>query len=128
MKFTERPFIYKASPEIIKRAAVLRKNLTPAERALLGKLGMSQLYGLCFKSQHPIGKFIVDFYCPKLSLVIEIDGDIHAEVDIAERDEERENELKNYGLKILRFSNEEVLNNIDIVLDSIRLVLTTPPK
>jgi very-short-patch-repair endonuclease len=126
MKFTERPFIHNASPEIIKRAADLRCNTTPAEKALWQRINKSQLYGLRFKSQHPIGKFIVDFYCPKLFLVIEIDGEVHNKPEVAERDEGREHELKNYGLKVLRFSNEEVLSNLENVVEKIREVLTTP--
>jgi very-short-patch-repair endonuclease len=128
MKFTQRPFIYEASPEIIKRAAILRANTTPAEDALWKKINRSQLYDLRFKRQHPIGKFIVDFYCSKLSLVIEVDGDVHDLPDVAERDEGREIELKKYGLRVLRFTNEEVLNNIDSVVESIKQFITTPTK
>lgn len=128
MKFTERPFIYKASPEIIKRAAELRKNTTPAEQALWEKLRKGQLYGLHFRRQHPIGKFIVDFYCPKLFLIIELDGEIHDKPIVDERDKGREHELKQMGLKVLRFKNEEVLNSIDDVLQKIEALVTTPPK
>lgn len=128
MKFTERPFIYKASPEIIKRAAELRKNTTPAEQALWEKLRKGQLYGLHFRRQHPIGKFIVDFYCPKLFLIIELDGEIHDKPIVDERDKGREHVLKQMGLKVLRFKNEEVLNSIDDVLQKIEALVTTPPK
>jgi|SRR5581483_5634657 len=128
MKFTERPFVFKASPEIIRRAAALRKNVTPAEHTLWERINKNQLYGLRFKRQHPIGKFIVDFYCAKALLVIELDGEVHNKTDVAERDEGREYELKQMGLTVLRFKNDEVLNNIDKVLDSIKAVLTTTPK
>ena len=128
MKFTERPFIHEASPEIIKRAAILRANTTPAENVLWEKINKSQLFGVRFKRQHPIGKFIVDFYCSKLYLVIEIDGDVHDLPDVVERDEGREVELKKYGLKILRFTNEEVLNKTDRVVEAIKQFITTPTK
>jgi len=73
-----------------------------------------------FRRQHPIGKFIVDFYCHEKLLVIELDGEIHNREDIAERDEGREYELRKKGLKILRFKNEQVTNDINYVLAEIQ--------
>ena len=120
MKFIERPFVYGASPEIIKRAADLRKRLTKAESVLWNKIGKNQINGYRFKKQHPISKFIVDFYCHKALLVIEIDGDIHNKEEVLERDEGREYELQKLGLTILRFTNEEVIKNIDKVIENIK--------
>jgi very-short-patch-repair endonuclease len=120
MKFTDRSFVYGASPEIIKRAADLRKNLTESEIALWEKIGRNQVNGLRFKQQHPISKFIVDFYCHKALLVIEVDGAVHNNADVAEHDEGRQHELEKLGLTVLRFTNDEVLNDIDNVIEKIK--------
>jgi very-short-patch-repair endonuclease len=114
---------YKAKPEIFKRARALRKNPTKAEELLWQRLNKSQLEGFRFKPQHPIGKFIVDFYYHKAMLIVEIDGDVHLDEEVAERDEGREYELRKFGLKVLRFKNEEVLSNIDKVVDEISTAL-----
>ena len=115
----KRDSFYKAKPEIFKRAKELRKNLTEAEKSLWTKLKGNQINGLRFKRQHPIGKFIVDFYCHKASLVIELDGSIHNELEVAERDKGREYELERLGLKVVRFTNKEVLENIEKVVENI---------
>jgi len=120
MKFVERPFVYGASSEIIKRAAELRKNLTEAEKHLWCKIGKHQVNGLRFRKQHPISKFIVDFYCHTALLIIEVDGDVHLNEEVTERDEGREHELRKLGLNVLRFTNYDVLNNIDGVVEKIR--------
>ena len=70
------------------------------------------MLGLRFKPQHPIDIFIADFYCHPLKLVIEIDGGIHKSVDQREYDIGREAELEYWGIKVIRFTNEEVENNI----------------
>jgi very-short-patch-repair endonuclease len=72
-----------------------------------------------FRRQHPISKFIVDFYCYEALLAVEIDGGVHQRFEVAERDEGREYELKKLGLSILRFTNDEVLGDIDKVVKSI---------
>jgi len=102
MKSIERPFYYGASVEILSRAMQLRKRLTGVEKVLWKKLEKNNFENLRFRRQHPIGKFIVDFYCHELLLVIELDGSIHNKPEIAERDEGRELELKKLGLTILR--------------------------
>ena len=74
--------------------------------------------------QRPIDNFIVDFYCPKLKLIIEVDGDSHYRGDAPEYDRQRTNILEGYGLKVVRFTNEEVLNNlagvVSLIEDMIR--------
>jgi very-short-patch-repair endonuclease len=115
-----RTMFYNASPEIFRRAEELRNNMTETEQVLWEKIQKSQL-GVRFKAQHPIERFIADFYCHKAKLVIEIDGKIH---DFQkEYDSGREAELEKYGLKIIRFTNDEVLNNIDWVIEKIKLNL-----
>lgn len=123
MKKIERPIYFDASIEIIRRAAVLRKNTTEAEQLLWSKIHKNQINGLRFRRQHPIGKFIVDFYCHELLLVIELDGAIHNNLEVSERDEGREIELKKKGLKIIRFTNEEVKSDINTVISMIRKVV-----
>jgi very-short-patch-repair endonuclease len=120
MKRIEQPFYYDASIEIIRRAAALRKNQTDAEKVLWIAISKGQLNGLHFRRQHPINKFIVDFYCHEILLIIELDGDIHNKPEVAERDEGREHELRRLGLHVIRFSNYEVLNNLQQVLAKIK--------
>ena len=116
----EYSMFYNASPEIFQRAEELRKNMTEAEKILWERLRKNQL-GVRFKAQHPIERFIADFYCHKAKLVIEIDGQIHdfqIEYDVG-----REAELEKYGLKIIRFSNDEVIHNMNLVIEKIKLNL-----
>jgi very-short-patch-repair endonuclease len=120
MKYIEAPFFYNASEEIFKRAKDLRNEMTEAEILLWKRLKAHQLAGLHFRRQHPIKKYIVYFYCHKEMLVIELDGKIHLKEEIAERDEGREYELRKLGLKIIRFTNEEVISDIGSVLNTIR--------
>ena len=96
----------------------LRRNQTPAERALWQHLRRKQLGGLRFRRQHPIGRFVVDFYCPARRLVIEVDGESHAYQ--AEYDVSRTAWLEMQGYHILRFTNADVRENINAVLAAIR--------
>ena len=112
-----RSMFYNASPGIFQKAEELRNNMTAAEEMLWQYLRKSQL-GVRFKAQHPIDKFIADFYCHKAKLVVEIDGAIHN--NQKEYDIDRSDELNNLGLNVIRFTNEEVLNNIDSVIDEIK--------
>ncbi len=73
-----------------------------------------------FNRQHIVGDYIVDFICLEKGLVIEVDGGYHSEYEQMQRDECRTEHLEDMGLKVIRFSNEEVLNNIEGVLDNIR--------
>jgi very-short-patch-repair endonuclease len=116
MEPIERPYFYGASPEIFERAKALRCNMTEAEKALWEKLRRRQIKGLKFHRQHPISKFIVDFYCHERSLVIEIDGEVHNNTEAVERDKGREYELQKLGLKVIRFNNQEVIGNIELVV------------
>ncbi len=101
------------------RSRDLRNNMTDAERALWSRLRRKQLLGLQFYRQKPIHQYIVDFYCPKARLVIEVDGGQHWQPDHAEQDRERDSVLEQLDLKVLRFSNLEVLKQLDLVLTQI---------
>ena len=107
-------------PEIEQAARKLRKNLTPAEARLWSAIRNKQLEGLRFRCQHPVGNFILDFYCPYCKLVVEVDGDIHN--CSGDRDNARTAKLAEYGYTVLRFRNEQVMNDLPKVLAQIRRV------
>jgi very-short-patch-repair endonuclease len=104
--------------ELVARAKELRKNMTIAEK----KLWYSYLKTFKFKvlRQRPIDHFIVDFYCPTLKLVIEIDGDSHFTDEGKDYDQERTQRLEGYGLKVLRFTNHQVLQDFKNVCEAIQ--------
>jgi very-short-patch-repair endonuclease len=104
-----------ASPIIFERAKLLRTAMTDAEKKIWELVCKNKLMGLRFRAQHPINRFIADFYCHPLKLVIEIDGSIHDIPENHEDDIVREIELEKFGLKIIRFTNEEVLCDFDKV-------------
>jgi very-short-patch-repair endonuclease len=97
----------------------LRSSMTDAELVLWAKLRRKQLFGFQFYRQKPIGRFIVDFYCPKAQLVIEVDGGQHYTTEGEAQDSIRDAYLHNIGLLILRFSNTDVLQNIEGVIGKI---------
>ena len=110
---------YSARPSIFKKAQMLRNNMTEPEKLLWKYLKENQLKGYKFRRQHPIDIFVVDFYCHKAKLVIEIDGESHTRSEIMNYDEGRTIELQNLGLKVIRFSNDQVNNDIYQVLKEI---------
>jgi len=97
----------------------LRKNPTPTERKIWSKLKNKQLGGFKFRRQHQIDHFIVDFYSPELCLIIEIDGDVHADPQQAEYDRMRQTELESRGFTVVRYTNNEVRENLEGVLSDI---------
>ncbi len=98
----------------------LRKQMTDAEEALWQRVRRKQICGLQFYRQKPLLSFIVDFYCPKAKLVIELDGSQHHEPEHRIRDRERDARLNALGLRVLRFDNRRVLGEMDRVLEVIR--------
>jgi very-short-patch-repair endonuclease len=102
---------------LIDRARGMRNEPTCAEALLWEKLRKRQLGGLKFRRQHIIHVFIVDFYCPAARLVIEIDGSVHAVQE--DYDQEREACLEALGYEVVRFSNEDVEEEIEMVLAGI---------
>ena len=99
--------------------------MTPAEQLLWTKFRSKQCHSFKFRRQHAIGSFIVDFFCPEQLLVVEIDGDVHAEKTKITKDRQRERRLRSLGLQVIRYTNYEVLNNLDGVLEHLLAVLTT---
>jgi len=114
-----------ASSLIFKNAETLRNNMTPAEMLLWGYLKGSQL-GAKFRRQHPIGIYIADFYCHQHKIVIEVDGSIYHLPDIIKNDIERQNNLELEGLKVLRFTNDQVFKELEKVLNIIKQALGSP--
>lgn len=108
------------------KARNLRKNMTDAERMLWSKLTRKQLSGFQFYRQRIIGNYIVDFYCPRARLVIEVDGGQHYHGKVMQNDKVRDESLGNLGLKVLRFSDGEVLKHIDDVIQVIYSNLNPP--
>jgi very-short-patch-repair endonuclease len=97
----------------------LRKNMTDAERLLWAKLRRKQLKGLQIYRQRIIANYIVDFYCPKANLIIEIDGGQHYSVEGINEDKIRDDYMRNQGFKVLRVSDKEVFENLNGVIEKI---------
>jgi very-short-patch-repair endonuclease len=105
------------SPLLKKRSTKLRNLPTPAEKHFWNCLREMPFYeALTFNRQKPIGRYIVDFYCHRSQLVVEIDGDSHGESLTQIRDVERTEYLESQGLAVLRFTNREVEGNIEAVM------------
>jgi very-short-patch-repair endonuclease len=101
----------------------LRRNSTAPEQKLWAKIRGKQL-GVKFRRQHGIGRYIADFYCPEYALVIELDGDSHYREGAKEYDHIRDNFMRSLGLHVLRFSNHDVMRNIEGVVATINLAIT----
>ena len=97
----------------------LRKNATDAEKLLWSRVRRKQLKDCQFYRQRIIGNYIVDFYCPKAKIIVELDGEQHYTDEGKIKDRERDLYLNNLGLQVLRFTNREVLGNIEGVLEVI---------
>jgi very-short-patch-repair endonuclease len=110
----------KVTAQKLQRAKELRHEMTPAEKVLWEELRANKL-GVHFRRQQVIQGFIVDFYCHKSALVVEVDGDVH---DLQkEEDERREKALIEMGLKIVRFRNDDVMRNLSAVVGKITSLL-----
>ena len=106
---------------VVELARDLRNNLTDSERLLWERLKGKQISGCKFRCQHPIHRYILDFYCHEKLLAIEIDGDTHK--DRKDYDEYRDDYLKSIGIQTLRFSNHDVMKYIDTVISKIEAAL-----
>ena len=113
--------MWKGAPsDSFSKAQFLRRNETIAEKLLWEKLRNNQLGGLKFRRQHPVNIYIADFYCHKFKLIIELDGDYHDQEEQKQKDEVRTEVLRLNDLKIIRFKNEEVEQDINQVLITIK--------
>src|SRR5262245_32354367 len=112
----------RVTKEKLERAKELRREMTPAEKLLWQQVRAKKL-GIRFRRQQIIQGFIVDFYCHKAALVVEVDGDIH---DLQqEEDARRQKVLREIGLRVARFRNDEILRNLSVVVGEIKELIAT---
>ncbi len=114
---------YGADARTLRAAVKLRKNMTLAELILWKKLKDRKIVSTKFRRQHPIDIFIVDFYCHEYKLVIEIDGEIHNNKEIIEYDLARTNKIKKFGIRVVRFTNYQIIFKMSEVIIRIKEVL-----
>jgi very-short-patch-repair endonuclease len=113
----------RVAKEKLERARELRLEMTPAEKILWQELRGNKL-GVHFRRQQVIAGFIVDFYCHKADLVIELDGSVHEGDEQKESDTERDKVLSKLELRVLRFRNEDLIKNLSGVLGRIRELIS----
>jgi very-short-patch-repair endonuclease len=119
----EYPMYFGATPDIFKKAKELRKCETEAETILWKRLNRNQILGLQFRRQHPIDRFIADFYCAKIKLVVEVDGSIHELPENLDYDIGRSEIMNDFGITVIRFSNEQIINEIDTTIKKIEKII-----
>lgn len=112
-----------ATKRIFINARTLRRNQTFAEKLLWSRLRNNQI-GYHFRRQHPSSNFVVHFFCLKLMLVLEVDGSIHADKIVQLEDQTKDESLISYEMDVIRFTNEEVITNIDLVISSIKTTIS----
>ena len=111
-----------STPNIFENAKRLRNELTPSEIIFWGLL--KQYFSeYKFRRQHPLAQYIADFYCHKLKLVVEIDGYIHLSEEAKDMDKARDEYMTSLGLKVIRFTNDEVCKNADEVVKNLKAVI-----
>jgi very-short-patch-repair endonuclease len=120
--------IFPYNPKLKARARELRNNSTLSEVILWGYLKGKQMHGFDFHRQKPVDNYIVDFICCELYLAIELDGFTHLLEETAKRDRKKGQRLKEMGIKLIRFWDEEVYNDIDNVLYAIESVVLEQKK
>jgi very-short-patch-repair endonuclease len=118
----EYPMYFDAKPDIFKLAKELRKMETEVEKLLWNRLNNNQVLGLQFRRQHPINRFIADFYCHKIKLIIEVDGGIHELPEYQAHDIGRSDILNDFGITVIRLTNEQVNADIDSTVEQITII------
>ncbi|WP_420129431.1 endonuclease domain-containing protein [Longimicrobium sp.] len=116
------------SYEVRQAAREMRKNPTPAEKALWRVLRNRAVNGLRFRRQHTLDGLVLDFYCPEVRLCVELDGDVHDAPEQQERDAARTAHLQARDIRVLRFRNEEVLSDMRSVLTLIARTAAEPVR
>lgn len=114
------------TPEMESAALRMRWQPTPAEARLWQALRGQKLNGLRFRHQHPVGSFILDFYCPACKLVVELDGAVHSSQQAA--DAARTQQLEAHGYRVIRFHNDQVFKDLDGVLRQIERAALAEPE
>jgi very-short-patch-repair endonuclease len=118
-EFKKVTMFYGASPLIMDRAKQLRRRMTEAEKIVWEIVRENSILGLKFRRQHPINNYIADFYCHKIKLVVEIDGETHNQESAKLYDEHRTNVMNSFGIEVIRFNNKVILSNISFVRKTI---------
>ena len=116
------------NPNLKRIARGLRSEMTVSEALLWSRLRRKQLLDVQFYRQKPIGDYIVDFYAPNAKLVVEVDGSQHLSLEHGQNDGERDAYLAGCGLQVLRFTNVEVLQEVDAVVDAVLKVLSAASR
>ena len=111
--------MHQYKPQLKTNARTLRKNMTDSELKLWSRIRRKQIFGLQFYRQRPIGNYIVDFYCPRAQLVLEVDGLQHMQELAVRKDNYRDSYLKQQGIKVLRFDDLQVLRQLDAVVEKV---------
>ncbi|HER41279.1 MAG TPA: endonuclease domain-containing protein [Salinimicrobium catena] len=121
--------MWKGAPaQNFSRAQELRSNLTAAEKKLWERLQLEPFKKNHFRRQHPLQNFIVDFYSHSLKLVIEIDGPYHQSEIQKMSDEKRTGILEFQGVSVIRFTNEEIINEMEKVVEKLVEFIELPEK
>lgn len=102
-----------------RRRRALRRSMTKAEVILWSKLSRKQMLGYKFRCQYSVNQYVIDFYCPRLKLAIEVDGDSHFVPGAENYDKERQEYIEAFGIRFLRFTNTDICENIDGVCQDI---------
>jgi very-short-patch-repair endonuclease len=110
--------IYNRRTQTEKRR-MLRRSMSKAEVLLWGHLSRKQILGYKFRRQYGVDQYVIDFYCPKLKLAVEIDGPSHVEDGAGEYDKMRQSYIEALGIRFLRFQNDEIYEDMQSVLESI---------
>lgn len=111
-----------ATAEVKKFAIQLRANTTESEDKLWEYL-KNKPFGFKFRRQHPFSLYVLDFYCHKLRLAIEVDGGYHFTRMQQEKDRDRTLDISNYNVKVIRFTNHQILDECDAVIEKIKTVI-----
>ncbi len=117
--YSDIPMFYDAPAELFGKAKYLRQHKTSAEKKVWEFLKNKNVLGAKFRAQHPLGVYIADFYCHKIRLIIEIDGEIHENEEQKEYDIQRSRDLNNWDIDLIRFTNFQVHNDFDSVKQKI---------
>jgi very-short-patch-repair endonuclease len=121
MQELDKTMYFKAKPVTMETARILRGNMTYHEKLHWERLKGKQICGHRFRRQHPIDFFIADFYCHEVKLVVEIDGEIHDQQ--REYDDGRAAEMEKYGIRVIRFTNREVEEHMENVINKIKTIV-----
>ena len=118
---------FDAPKQIFINAKALRNRETFAEKLLWSRLRNNKL-GYHFRRQHPLSRYVVDFYCHTLKLVIEVDGSIHSDPIVIIEDKNKEESIVSYGLEVIRYTNNAIIKDVDAVLQEIKNKITLIEK